>query len=156
MESIGVYTTELVRMDSYWDTSCVTHFTLCLSVTYSFILFITRAPLEDFFSSDHDPFVLLFCWCFKYIEKYFEKASYIFVKMRAVWYQWWLARDQVTVIWIVLNSGEDYFIGEMSDYQGRTYYLQGSPYTVEKSIAEGKNWMIWNATKLWCSGRILY
>ena len=51
----------------------------------------------------------------------------------------WLARDQVTVIWIVLNSGEDYFIGEMSDYQGRTYYLQGSPYTVEKSIAEGKN-----------------
>ena len=26
----------------------------------------------------------------------------------------------------------------MSDYQGRTYYLQGSSYTVEKTIAEGK------------------
>ena len=26
----------------------------------------------------------------------------------------------------------------MSDYQGKTYYLEGSPYTVEKTIAEGK------------------
>ena len=26
----------------------------------------------------------------------------------------------------------------MSDYQGRTYYLQGVSYTVEKIIAEGK------------------
>lgn len=26
----------------------------------------------------------------------------------------------------------------MSDYQGRTYYLEGNPYTVEKTIAEGK------------------
>ena len=48
-------------------------------------------------------------------------------------------RDQVTVIWIVLNFWEDKFVGEMNDYQGRTYYLQGSPYTVEKIIAEGKN-----------------